>query len=171
MSVLADEHFMKDKNGNVIVEVFDNRYDKQVRDVSVNLRTEDFDEVFALTGKSPHLALMEDWEMSSRRWIIFNKNAQAVAVLGIRPSYQFSDDGSPWLLGTEGLNKISKFFLKISNPIIEEMSRGFRTLSNYIDARYVKTVRWMKWLGFTIEEAEPFGELGLPFHNVHMEIT
>jgi hypothetical protein len=170
MSVLADEHFMRDKKGNVVVEVFDNRYDKQVQRVATHLRKEDFDEVFALTGKSPHLALMEDWEMSSRRWIIFNKQAQAVAVLGVRPLYQFSDEGDLWLLGTDGLNKISKFFLKISKPILEEMKGGFKTLVGYIDARYEKTIRWMKWMGFTIEEAEPFGVMGLPFHNVHMEI-
>jgi hypothetical protein len=161
---------MQDKNGNKIVAIFDNSYNNSIRHVSTHLRAADFDEVFAATGKSPHICIELGWKLSLKRWIIFDRNNCAVAVLGIRPVDAFSNIGIPWLLGTDGLNKMSKFFLKISKPIIEEMKAGFDVLVNFIDARYIETVRWMRWCGFTVDEAQPFGELKLPFHRAYMEI-
>jgi hypothetical protein len=162
---------MADKSGNKIIEVFDRSYDKQVIDVALNLRVEDFDEVFALHGESPHYALLESWKMSTRRWVILNKMGGAVAVLGVRPVDMFGDEGIPWLLGTDGLDRMKKFFVKISKPIIEEMKQGFKVLANHVDARYIKTVSWLEWCGFEIEEPEPYGVMGLPFHRFSMEIN
>jgi hypothetical protein len=139
-----------------------------VRYVSCHLREADFDEVFASTGKSPHYAIQEGWAMSSKRWIILNAKDAAVAVLGVRPPEVYSNIGIPWLLGTDELDKISKFFLKISKPIIGEMTHGYDVLVNFVDARYEKTVRWLDWCGFTIDEPLPFGELQLPFHRFYL---
>jgi hypothetical protein len=161
---------MADKQGNKIVEVFDeNTYNKHIIHIALNLRVDDFDEVFALTGESPHYAILESWNMSLRKWIMLDKNNMAAAVLGVRPLEMFSDIGIPWLLGAEGLNNMKKFFIKVSRPVIEEMKKNFKYLINYVDARYTKAVRWLEWLGFEIEEAAPFGVLNKPFHKIYME--
>jgi hypothetical protein len=158
-----------DKSGNKIVEVFDSSYEEHVSDIAMNLRAQDFDEVFAVTGENPYDAVKDDWAMSSRRWIVFNKENIAVAVLGVRPINLFSDIGIPWLLGTKGLDKMKKFFVKYSKPIIEEMKKGFDLLINFVDARYLKAVKWLKWCGFTIDEPVPFGAINVPFHRFYME--
>jgi hypothetical protein len=162
---------MADKRGNRVIESFDDRYDKSALIVALNLRKEDFDEVFASTGASPHHAVKESWNMSTRRWIIYNRRDLPVAVLGVRPVDMFSDIGVPWFLGTDGMDKMKRFFIEISKPIIEEMKQGFDLLVNFVDARYIKTVRWLKWCGFIIEEPEPYGALQLPFHRFYMELT
>jgi hypothetical protein len=144
------------ENGNRIIEVFDTSFDELVDDVAKNLRAQDFDEVFDATGKVPFGSIVEDWIMSSRRWIVLNKYNKAVAVLGVRPKTMFSDIGIPWLLGTKGLDKMKKFFVKYSKMIIEEIKKGFKLLLNFVDKRYLKAVRWLRWCGFTIEEAMPY---------------
>jgi hypothetical protein len=161
---------MVDNQGNKVIEVTDRSYDRQIAQVALNLRKADFDEVFASTGESPHYAIQEGWDFSLRRWIVLDKNDVPVAVLGVRPQHTFSDIGIPWLLGTDGLSKMSKFFLKASKPILEEMKKGFSSLSNYVDARYIKAVRWLRWLGFNIEPAKPFGVKQELFHRISMEL-
>ena len=153
----------------MLIEVFNERYNKEVRYVATHLRHDDFDEVYAVNGESPHISILEDWEGSARRWIIFNKKCEPVAILGVRPLIAFSDIACPWLLGTDGLNEMKKFFVKISKPIIAEMMKGYKLLVNYVDARNVKSVRWLKWCGFDVEDPEPFGALNIPFHKYTME--
>jgi hypothetical protein len=160
---------MQAKPSNRIIEVFGTSYDEHVKDIAMNLRKPDFDEVYAVTGANPYLAVLDDWFTSIRRWIILNKNNKAVAVLGVRPIAIFSNIGIPWLLGTSGLEKMKLFFVKNSKLIIEEMKKGYKILFNYVDARYLKAVRWLEWCGFTIEEAVPFGTLGYKFHRFYME--
>ena len=160
---------MQDNRGNVVVEVFDDRYDKQMRHVSTHLRASDFDEVFAATGDSPHIEVADSWELSSRRFMIFNKRAQPVAVLGVRPLEAFSRIGIIWLLGTDGLGNMKKFFLRISKPIIKYLMDGYDVVFNYVDNRYLGALRWMEWCGFTVHAPEPFGALKLPFNQCTME--
>ena len=160
---------MQDNFGNRIIEVYDASYDNYVKDIAMNLRIEDFDEVYAATGGNPFDAVLEDWMTSIRKWIIFNKQNIAVAVLGVRPLTMFSDIGIPWLLGADGLNKMKMFFIKNSKTIIEEMKKNFRILINCVDSRYVKAIRWLEWCGFTIDDAVPIGADKVPFHMIYME--
>jgi hypothetical protein len=157
------------ENGNRIIEVFDASYDKHVEAVAMDLRVSDFDELFAATGKSPYYDVVDSWVMSHRRWVVFNKNDQAVAVLGVRAEAMFSDYGIPWLLGTKGLDKMKKFFVKYSKMIINEIKKDFKFLYNYVDTRYLKAIRWLLWCGFTVEDAAPSGAFGYPFHRFYME--
>jgi hypothetical protein len=154
---------------NRVIEIFDASYNEHVKDVAMNLRKSDFDEVYAVTGENPYHAVIDDWLTSIRRWIVINKENKAVAVLGVRPLTMFSDIGVPWFLGTNGLEKMKLFFLKHSKQIIEEMGFCFKILFSYVDSRYTKAVKWLEWCGFTIEEAKPFGILKVPFHRFYME--
>ena len=39
---------------------------------------------------------------------------------------------------------------------------------NYVDARHTDAIRWLKWLGFTLHPATPYGPFDLPFHKFTM---
>jgi hypothetical protein len=162
---------IQDKYGNRIVEVVNHNYDAHIHHVALNLRAADFDEVFAETGESPHLEIEEYVLFSLKKWVILNKHSEAVAILGVRPLTQFSKIGIPWLLGTDGLGNMKRFFVSVSRPTIENMKGGFDLLINHVDARYTKAVRWLEWCGFTVEEPKPHGVLGEPFHKFYMECS
>jgi len=158
--------------GNSVIEISSEDRVKDVLHVCTHLRAADFDEVFDVTGESPHITILEGWDIALRRWIIYNCNGVAVAVLGVRPIEPFSKIGIVWLLGTDDLDNMSKFFLKISKPIIEEMKKGFDIICGYVDSRYEKSKRWLSWCGFTIiDEPIQFGINRLPFHEFYMEVS
>lgn len=160
---------MRDRSGNHLIEVYDERYKREVEYISTHLRKEDFDEVYAIKGDSPHYDVLRSWDLSAVRWMIFNKKALPAAVLGVITVNNYSDIGVPWFLGTDRMDNMKKFFITASRPVIKTMSSGYSTLINYVDARYIKTLRWLEWLGFVIEKPEPYGKLGLPFHKCIME--
>ncbi len=69
---------------------------------------------------------------------------------------------------TDLVEKNKTTFLRYSRPMIEVMLAEFSHLENYVDARYKKCIRWLKWLGFVIHDAVPFGVQGLRFHKFEM---
>jgi len=160
---------MADKAGNKIIESFDTKHIKSVKYIAMNLRAQDFDELYLFNGVNPFDVVLESWVMSSKRWIVLNKNDVAVAVLGVRPLDMYSDIGIPWLIGTKGLEKMKKFFVKYSKMILEEMKKGFKILINFVDAKYLKAVKWLDWCGFIIDDPIPCGAFKLPFHRFYME--
>lgn len=51
------------------------------------------------------------------------------------------------------------------------LAAPFALLTNYVDARNAVSIRWLRWLGFEIEPAAPFGIHGLPFHRFSMRVN
>lgn len=80
------------------------------------------------------------------------------------PSLIGSDVGHPWLLATDELPKHAKPFLRRSKSYIEEQKRCYNTLFNYVDARNTLAVKWIRWLGFSLQKAVPLGPDKVPFH-------
>lgn len=84
---------------------------------------------------------------------------------GVTETGYLSDKRSPWLLGTDLLEKNYVTFLRYCKFRMPYIKQYWPNLENYIDARSTATIRWLKWLGFTIHEAEPYGILRRPFHR------
>lgn len=79
--------------------------------------------------------------------------------------------GVPWLIGTNALDRYPLLLLKASRPALEVMKQsGFKMLSNYVDERNVVAIRWLKWLGFTIDEPKGMGAFNVPFCRFWMEV-
>lgn len=81
--------------------------------------------------------------------------------------------GFPWMLASDDIKKVRGELMRQSKEHIDIMSKAYPFLLNLIDARQTKSIRWLKWCGFTIEAALPWGVKGLPFHRFYMrrEIT
>jgi hypothetical protein len=54
------------------------------------------------------------------------------------------------MLGSKGLLKITRPFLKESRSEVEEMNRVYPHLFNVIDSRNEVHLRWIRWCGFKI---------------------
>jgi len=79
-----------------------------------------------------------------------------------------SRKGAPWMLGTDTLDRHPVILMKTCRGYITHMHETFPHLLNYVDARNVRSVRWLTRLGFTIHPAQPYGHAGLPFHLFEM---
>lgn len=72
------------------------------------------------------------------------------------------------MVTTEHIGADVRGFLRGSKAVLLEMLQRHQVLVNYVDARNVSAIRWLAWLGFTIDSAVPYGVQGLPFHKFHM---
>jgi hypothetical protein len=52
--------------------------------------------------------------------------------------------------------------------MLARMRAAYPQLENHVDARNRRALRWLGWLGFTIEAPAPWGVEGRPFHRFWM---
>lgn len=127
------------------------------------LRDVDREEIAASSGYRPLRALRLSIMASSVCRVGLADGVPA-CIYGVSQATLFSDTGSIWMLGTHILQDHAVRFLRENRGEIEAMRQGLRRLENYCDARNRATLRWLKWLGFTIEAPQPYGVKELPFH-------
>jgi len=72
--------------------------------------------------------------------------------------------GVPWLISTVHVGSRARAFLKVCRGEVEEMLTRHRTLLNFVDARNVKAIRWLRWLGFEFFDPIPYGPKDLDFY-------
>lgn len=87
-----------------------------------------------------------------------------VCMFGVTVASALGGIGCPWLVGTEGIERHQRLFLRASRPVVEEMNRMFPRLVNAVDARNTVAIRWLRWLGFTLYPAVPMGPDRTMFH-------
>lgn len=136
--------------------------------VGVLLRQADADEIKAASGREPVEGTVLSYR-ASRDPKVGCVDGVPVCIFGVAEQSLVSDRAVPWLLGTDDLPKHARAFLRMSRAYVQNMKREYRLLFNYVDARNTYAVRWLGWLGFKIEEPQPFGPERLPFHRFSME--
>jgi hypothetical protein len=95
-------------------------------------------------------------------------DGQLGCLWGVGPVSMVDGKGSPWMLATTVLDDYPIVFLKNCKKELEVLKTKYPVLENHIDVRNETAIEWLKWLGFTFEEPEPWGWQGLPFHRFHM---
>ena len=134
-----------------------------------NMREHDKQEVNAATNMGIRNAVKTSVDLSS-----YSKtglvNDELVCMWGVCPISLLSGSGSPWMLGTDLITEKQRIFLRRSKPWLDDIRKDYRYLENFVDERNVLSIKWLKWLGFEMNEAEPYGIHGEPFHKFTMEI-
>lgn len=92
-----------------------------------------------------------------------------VAMFGVTPDGP--GEGTPWMVATTALDALTtqRALLRLSRPMVDAWMADFRLLFNTVDDRNTSAKRWLRWLGFTVDAAEPLGcdgELFCPFYRV-----
>lgn len=137
---------------------------EDVEILAPNLRKADIREIYAAFGLVPKEALITSLELSTHAWA-GEIDGELICLFGVGPTSMLTGDGSPWMVGTDKIEKHAILFLRFCKPVVEDMQNTYSVLTNWVDARNKNTIRWLKWLGFTIEPAKPWGYLQLPFHR------
>jgi len=134
------------------------------------MRQADVMEVWATNRSRPLEALAKSTRLSekARTGLI---DGEIVCMFGVYRQNLMGARGTIWLLGTDLLQKHGRRFLRRNRDETDRLSNGFSLLENYCDARNTVAIRWLKWLGFTIDPPAPHGVYNLPFHHFHKEIA
>lgn len=138
--------------------------------VAANLREADVAEVWAAGRVTPDQAMLTSLEVSKDPQVGL-ADERPVCVFGVGEWSVLSLKGIPWLLATDELPSHARHFLRESKNYMREVKTRYRLLENYVDARNVQAVKWLRWLEFTMEPAKPFGPDRLPFHRFHWETS
>lgn len=136
--------------------------------IAKNMRQADRDEVWAAFRHSPGDALACSLRVSPLAWTI-QLEGEPIAMFGVGCQCALDDNGSPWLLGTDAIERVAIEFLRCSKHYIGLMLERFSVLENWADERNVRSIQWLKWCGFHFNETAPFGIDQLPFVRFLME--
>lgn len=86
------------------------------------------------------------------------------AVFGVtRTGSLLTPKNSPWMLGGTELHKHTKLLLSESKKIVYTIVEEYREVENWVYAESSASIRWLKWLGFTVEDPVPLGPEGQEF--------
>lgn len=108
------------------------------------LRQTDIDEVTAMTGLSPEVAVAYS--------IAHTERGFAVELDG-RPVVLFGVSGDMiWCVGTDDVTQHPITFYRMSKKVIPMLKEGHTYLENYVDERNKLYLKWLKWAGFHIDE-------------------
>jgi hypothetical protein len=119
----------------------------------------------------PYLALAEGVMESDAVLAAYTDNGIA-CIVGVHKFSVLGDHGVIWLLGHDDLERYAVRFLKESRRVLSSFLGRYSMLENFVDAENVLTLRWLEWLGFTIDKDKPITTpLGYPFYHVWKEAS
>jgi hypothetical protein len=130
------------------------------------MRSADTLEVQSSAGMTPLAALLASLRASvySRALLI---DGEPAALWGVAPAAGDDQDiGVVWLLTGDLADRHPLALMVHCRAELQRMLEVRPVLTNAVDERYPGAVRWLRWLGFEVGEAVPFGTSGLPFHPI-----
>ena len=137
---------MRNKKMNVNFIIAPLTFD-HILEFEFNVRPEDAAECILMHG-SVHESVSYSIHNSQKSFVVLDKYGIVCAIYG----YGFNGDGTttPWFLSTDSFPEIARSFSKWGKGIIQDYVKFNRPVVGYVDSRYTKAVRWLEWLGFTI---------------------
>lgn len=131
------------------------------------MRPADYAEVVASSGQDVLGAVQSSLARTPDPFAV-ESAGELLIIGGVVPISLLSGQGSPWLLGTVALDRFPGRLTRGAKTYLSRMQTEYPHLLNYVDARNVRSVLWLRRLGFTVHPAEPYGVAGLPFHLFEM---
>lgn len=120
--------------------------------IAAHMREADIREVFASDRWVPDEALEKSLRCSAQAWTCLLDGVPAFMWGVGRRGSILSETGVPWLLGTDGIHRVNREFLKQSRAYVERMHEYFPYLENRVHAENRLSIRWLEWCGFTIDD-------------------
>lgn len=132
------------------------------------LREDDLIEILASSRLAPLDALLFSIRNSAEAYegVV---NGDIICMFGVGSLSAATGRGSPWMLGTQGVQDYWLLFARISRVWIDDIRTRYASLENYVDARNALAIRWLAWLGFTIGDPVPYGPYRLPFRRIELK--
>jgi hypothetical protein len=132
-----------------------------VKYIGLNMRKSDIEELDKAGIYKPGGSLVAGMRESSICLSIEDENLGTVAMFGVVGKIE--EPANIWLLGTDGINKVKKSFMRISKEFLDVFLKIHPELFNYVDCKNLKTIAWLKLLGAVIYPPEPYGVKGNKF--------
>ncbi len=137
--------------------------------IADHVRPADADELWASCMMTPLEAMKFGMERGDKSYTGFHHGVP-VCMWGVSLQSFIGMVGVPWMVATSHLDNGAAIpFLRLSKAMLLELSDGYDILQNYVDCRNTRAIRWLKYMGFSMQEPQEYGLLKLPFHKFVME--
>ena len=136
-------------------------------ELAQRMREVDRKEIYASSGNLPKDVCDAAWGLDKEAKVAL-VGGRVVCIFGVVQVSALPTIGVPWLLGTDLMDDVPKDLCKHSVKHLNKFKKKYDVMVNYVDARNKTTVKWLQWLGFSVELPASFGYLGLPFHRFEM---
>ena len=133
------------------------------------LRDADRREIIATGATDVGHAIRRSVELSIWSYAVFDGDA-LVCIVGVAAVSLLSGIGTPWLLATDHMARLSRDVIVMTGRFVELMHQDFSVLVNWVDARNTRSIRWLKWAGFTVGQPQAVGAGGALFCRFSKEI-
>jgi len=134
-----------------------------------DMRRSDKVEVSASHGHTPLQALTYSIENSEQSALAIHDDVP-LAVFGVAVSNRLTGLGHPWLLSSNAIFNHKDYLLEIGPVVIADMIAVCPRLVNFVHHENRTSIKWLKSLGFIIEDPQPYGVKDEPFHKFHMGV-
>jgi len=134
------------------------------------MREADRQEVQASHGHTADEALTSSLAASTVAWTGLI-NGEPICMFGVGPISILAGRGAPWMLGTDLIEKSPKTFLRRCRPCVSRMLSVYPYLENYVHEQNSVSIKWLRWLGFTLADEPVTLPNGAQFRHFEMRRT
>ncbi len=125
---------------------------------AIDLRAGDAREIAALgLTKEEGLQRSLDCAVWAEAYLV---DGEVAAIAGVSIGSLLGGEAIPWLVTGRPVERHKSAFLRLTRAGIARMLRRFPVLINHVHVEYTEALRWLRWLGFTIEAPAPHGPRG-----------
>ena len=103
----------------------------------------------AIHDVSPIEALTESFGLKGSVTYSIFVDEEVIAMLGTVPFDEDNTKASVWFLGTYGIQKHYRPFLRGCKGVIEILQGEYEEISNVVPVEHSDTIMWLMWCGFT----------------------
>lgn len=132
------------------------------------IRKADHQESLASHGVDADQGIQIAMSTSKLTWIALLKGEPAM-IFGVGKLSLFSSEATPWLMGTRLMGKLKIRMIKDFKPYIKKMFELADVLENYVDERNKVSQKWLRFMGFKMDEPKPYGFQKKPFRRFSMK--
>ena len=132
----------------------------------------DAQEVKASDNATPLEALIYPLtKTQGRNYTGLGIDGMPICMFGTHPS-EMEGYGVIWFLGSDELKKHKYLVVKMCLEIIPELTKGYKVLYNFVDARHTQARKWLKLLGFQeTYKVQSWGYSQIPFILMTYEVN
>jgi len=130
--------------------------------ISNNMRVADQDEFYKVTGDHDAIkSIMLGIQAKNSITYCFLSNGIPMAIAGIIDKQDFK---IVWACGTDEVTKNGRSFIVETKRLLKKHHSDFKPYLNYVDCENKNAIRYLKHVGFVINDPIPYGKLGCKFH-------
>jgi len=119
-------------------------------------------------GVSPKDALIDG--LDGMAFTAKDKKDKVVCMFGSADT-DIKGTGVVWMLGSVLVEKYKKDVLKLTKQCVEKICKPYSSVYNYIHESNAKSMRWLRWCGFDVDNARTYQFGGENFFYFHKDLS